>query len=125
MTSTAARAYVENAVETASPAKRLLILLDRLEAALVALGDAFDKRDLYGIHTHAKAAQEVVALLRGALREDVWEHAASLRELYTYAIARLVRANIEKDPRPFQEARAVLEPLIAAWRDAAREAEDG
>lgn len=120
--SLAQRAYVENAVETATPAQRLLILLDRLEANLVGLGEAFQVRDLEAIHLNAKAAQAALALLRGALREDVWEHASTIATLYSWALERLVRANVDKDPVPFEEARSVLVPLIAAWRQAATEA---
>lgn len=125
MTPLAARAYVENAVETATPAQRLLILIDRLEADLAGMERGFEEHDLEAIHVHAKAAQAAVALLRGALRHDLWEHAVELAELYTFAIDRLVRANITKDRSPFEEARSVLSPLLAAWREAAREVSSG
>lgn len=113
------RSYSEMAVHTASPAQRLVLLLDQLEANLDRAGLSLDSGDLATSHESLMSAQAAVALLRDSLSEDVWEGAKDLKVLYRYVLDKLVWANMGKDRRHLHDAESVIRPLIAAWRQAA------
>jgi flagellar protein FliS len=100
-----------------------MILLDRLEADLELAALALKGQELFKAHESLMRAQTAVALLRDSLREDLWEGAANLKVIYSYALERLVKANVYKDPQALEEARIVLCQIIATWREAARAAE--
>jgi flagellar protein FliS len=114
------RAYKVHQVETATPAARLLLLLDQLEASLDRARAGLRAMDLYDAHCGLMNAQAVVALLRDSLRTDLWDGAENLRTLYQFSLDRLIKANLVKDPAPLEEAASVLRPLVEAWREAAR-----
>jgi len=114
------RTYQIHQVETATPAARLLLMLDQLEASLGRARAGFRATDLYEVHCGLMNAQAIVALLRDSLRLDLWETAQTLRTLYQFSLDRLIKANLTKDPACLEEATSVLAPLIAAWREAAR-----
>jgi flagellar protein FliS len=114
------RAYQVHQVETATPVAQLLLLLDQLETSLDRVGVGFRAADLYQVHCGLMNAQAIVALLRDSLRTDLWEGAHDLHALYQFSLDRLIKANLAKDPAPFQEAASVLSSLVEAWREAAR-----
>jgi len=113
------RSYAEHAVETASPSSRLVMIIDLLEGALLRADRAYKAHDLYEIHCGLKNAQTIVALLRDSLVLDAWEGARDVYRLYEYALDRLVRSNLAKNPELLTEAEEVLRPLMDAWRQAA------
>lgn len=113
------RSYTINAVQTASPATRLVMVIDQLDASLARALSGYEKNDLYEIHCGLKNAQAVVALLRDCLQVEVWDGASDIRRLYEYSLDRLVRSNLAKERELLAEAEAVLRPLMSAWRQAA------
>jgi flagellar protein FliS len=111
--------YLADSVNTASPARLLVMLYERLvldlnraEADLRA-----GRREEGGeLIMHA---QEIVLELRTTLDESVWEGAAGLAQLYGFLINELIQANIKADADKVKSCRTLVEPLLDAWRQAA------
>ena len=110
--------YKANAVGTASPAVRLVMVIDQLDASLARAQRGYEQNDLYEIHCSLMNAQAIVALLRDSLQLDTWDAAADIYRLYEFAVDRLVRSNLTKDQTLLEEAQEVLLPLMDAWREA-------
>jgi flagellar protein FliS len=97
MTSPALRdRYLADSVNTASPAKLLIMLYDRL-----------------------------ILELRTTLDLDAWDGAAGLANLYGWLLTELIGANIKRDADRVAACRTLVEPLRDAWREAATLAADG
>jgi flagellar protein FliS len=114
--------YARDSVTTASPARLLVMLYDRLvrdlvtaERALVEPGGApaGDARDAL-LH-----AQEIVLELRASLDLDAWDGAAGLADLYAFLHGELVAANVDRDVTRITPCRQIAEELRDAWRQAA------
>ncbi len=119
-TAYAARArYANEAVTTASPAKLLLMLYDRLLRDLVTAEQAVARGDLATMSSELVHAQDIVLELRASLDTTAWEGASALADLYTFLHAELVTANVRKDAARIASCRSLVEPLRDAWRTAA------
>ncbi|WP_336921768.1 flagellar export chaperone FliS [Aquipuribacter sp. SD81] len=107
------------AVTTATPAQLLVRLYDRLLLDL----DRAHEAQVAGQHLEATAqlvhAQAIVSELAGSLDVDAWSGGPRLLSIYTFLLAELVRANVERSPQRTRECRSVVEPLAEAWREAA------
>ncbi len=116
---TARTAYMGSMVETASPARLLVMLYDRL---VVDLQRAADCQEL-GRHTDASPllmhAQEIVLELQGSLRVELWEGGAQLSAIYSWLHRELVRANVQRDVAATRSCLDLVLPLAEAWREAA------
>jgi len=112
--------YVNDSIHTASPARLLLMLLDRLcldlEIAEAALGVA----DLATSSQRLVHAQDIVFELQSSLDHTVWDAAGQLTELYAFVLRLLIEANVAKDPVIVGTCRRLVEPLRDAWHAAAR-----
>jgi flagellar protein FliS len=116
----AARAlYNRDAVLSASPARLLTMLYDRLlldlqraETAQVAL--AWDTAAQHLLH-----AQEIVGELTSSLKPELWEGGPGLLALYHFVTKALIGANVYKDVTRTRECIQLLEPLRRAWHEAA------
>ena len=116
----AARArYTADAVTTASPARLLLMLFERLTRDLVAAENAVQQGDLAETSTQLLHAQAILLELNTSLRPDVWDGAAGLSQLYVFLHAELVAANVGKDAARIRGVRELVEPLHQTWREAA------
>ncbi len=113
------RRYLEESVQTASPAARFLMLLDKLEMDLDQAGHAFDLSDWFSVSSNLVHAQEVLLYLRLTLRQDIWEGAARMASLYDFWRSELVQVNISKDRERLQEVGSMIAEVAAAWREAA------
>lgn len=121
LTSAAAKlsAYNRDSVLSASPARLLTMLYDRL---LLDLRRAVDAQ---GLGDHAAAgsqllhAQEIVLELTASLRTDVWAGAPTLAAIYDWLHRELVRANVSRDAGVTRDCLAAVEPLAEAWHEAA------
>ncbi len=116
---TARNAYMSSMVTTASPEKLLVMLYDRLVLDLQRAA-AFQDEDR---HPEASAqllhAQEIVLELASSLRLDAWEGAPRLASIYNFLHRELVRANVERSADVTRSCLVLVEPLAAAWRQAA------
>ena len=116
----AARArYAADSLATASPARLLVMLYDRLVRDLVTAEDALRESDLVTASDNLLHAQAIVLELRTSLDLDVWDGARGLAGLYTFLHGELVQGNMKKDGARVAACRRLVEPLRDAWREAA------
>ena len=118
-TQTARARYAADALATASPARLLVMLYDRLVRDLVTAEDAVRGGDLATASENLLHAQAIVLELRTSLDLDVWDGARGLADIYTFLHGELVAANVRKDADRTARCRSLVEPLRDAWRDAA------
>lgn len=111
--------YADDAVTTASPAKLLLMLYDRLVRDLLTAEQALVAGDLAKASGELVHAQEIVSELQLSLDVTAWQGGPGLSDLYTFLRAELLAANLGKDPARVAGCRELVEPLREAWRDAA------
>lgn len=111
--------YAADAVTTASPARLLCMLYDRLVRDLQQGERAQRTGDRPGAHAALVHAQDILLELRTSLRTDLWDGAAGLASLYAYLHSELVAANVALDADRTAACLALVEPLRAAWHEAA------
>jgi flagellar secretion chaperone FliS len=111
--------YLADAVATASPAKLLLMLFDRLVVDLNRGEQALHAGDRPEANTHLKHAQDIVTELHVSLDLDAWDGAADLASLYAFVETELINANIRGDAAKVAGVRDLIEPLRDTWREAA------
>lgn len=111
--------YVQDAIETASPARLLTMLYDRLVrdiagAELAIATAAFSEANTLLLH-----AQDIVLELQSSLDTRTWSGAPGLSALYTYLYGELIAANTTKDAIRLAVCLRIVEPLRSAWHEAA------
>lgn len=111
--------YASEAIITASPAKLLLMLFDRLVRDLLAAEQALRDEDLGRASSELVHAQDILFELRNTLDVTAWEGGPALAQLYSYLRAELVAANLRKDRDQVVQVRELVEPLRDTWRAAA------
>ncbi len=111
--------YLADSVATASPAKLLLMLYDRLVIDLNRGEQALLAGDRQEANTHLKHAQDIVTELHVSLDLDAWDGAPGLAALYTFVETELITANIRGDAAKVAGVRGLMEPLRDTWREAA------
>jgi flagellar protein FliS len=110
--------YLGSAVETASPAQLLLMLVDRLVLDLRRGLAAQESGDRPTSHTNLVHAQQIVEELFTSLQTGTWSGATRLSSLYDYIYRRLVTANVRDDASITRECLELVEPLADAWHRA-------
>ena len=118
-------AYLESSVATASPARLLVMLCDRMVLDLTRGLEAQKTGDTAAAHRELLHAQEIVLELRTSLDMDAWSGAPALANLYGWMLTELIGANIAKDADRVAACRALVEPQRDAWREAAAAAVAG
>ena len=109
----AAAAYRDHSITTASPARLVVLVFERLtldlERALAALE--------LGIHPHPHLvhAQELLMALLSGLDTNAWEHAHRLGSIYVSVHQSLITANINKNPVLITECLEIITGLKDAW----------
>jgi|SRR5690606_26047872 len=111
--------YVDDAVTTASPARLLTMLYDRLVLDLTRAEQEQRAGDKAAAGTHLMHAQDIVGELASTLDVDAWDGAQQLMSVYTYLLTELVGANVAGDPDRTAACRELVEPLRDAWHQAA------
>jgi flagellar protein FliS len=111
--------YLRDSVATASPAKLLVMLYDRLVLDLNHAEHALRAQDRAEASRHLLHAQEIVLELRASLDLDAWAGAAGLASLYGFLLTELIAANVNADGARVAACRGLVEPLRDAWREAA------
>lgn len=115
-------AYTRDAVSTASPARLLVMLYDRLVRDLVSAESATAGGDFAKASSELIHAQQIISELRTSLDVTAWDGAAGLADLYGFLYTELVSANMGKDAGRIAACREIVEPLRDAWRQAALQA---
>ncbi|WP_375405184.1 flagellar export chaperone FliS [uncultured Amnibacterium sp.] len=111
--------YNRDSVLSASPARLLVMLYDRLlldlaRAETAQLGEDWPIASAQLLH-----AQEIVSELASSLRPEVWDGGPGLLAVYTYVLTAMAQANIHRDVVKTRECITLLEPLRLAWHEAA------
>lgn len=120
MTAQSLRAkFTEGGLETASPARIVVMAFDRLDRDLAAALVGLQSHDIEGSHELLIHAQDLVHELHCMLDTDAWEHAPQLAAIYRYVIELLTAANVHKSAKKAIEARTLLAGLGDAFRQAA------
>lgn len=112
--------YVNDTIQTASPARLLLMLFDRLCLDLELAEAALQCRDLASASQRLVHAQDITLELHASLDHRAWDAAAQLAQVYAFLFRRLIDANVAKDPAIVGECRRLVEPLRDTWQAAAR-----
>ncbi|GAA2052157.1 flagellar export chaperone FliS [Leifsonia soli] len=121
LTSAAAKlsAYNRDSILSASPARLLTMLYDRLLLDLTRGEAALTAEQWPTAWENLRHADQIVAELAGTLRVDLWDGAESLLQLYGYLADLIVGGMIERDPAKVREAIELAEPLRRTWHEAA------
>jgi flagellar protein FliS len=111
--------YLTDSISTATPAKLLLMLYDRLVLDLTKGEQAMLDGDRPVANTLLQHAQDIVTELHVSLDLDAWDGAAGLASLYSFVQTELIYANIRGDAAKVTSVRGLIEPLRDTWREAA------
>jgi flagellar secretion chaperone FliS len=112
-------AYRTAQVVGASPAGQIVLLYQgaiRFAAQHLAW---LERHEVEQAHKSSIRAQEIVSALRGSLDLSAGPIALQLDELYDFVLRRLAAGNMTKEPKPTEEAIAVLRGLLEAWQELA------
>ncbi len=111
--------YVQDAIETASPARLLTMLYDRLVRDITGAELAITTATFSEANTLLLHAQDIVLELQSSLDTRTWSGAQGLSALYTYLYGELIAANTTKDAARLAVCLRIVEPLRSAWHEAA------
>lgn len=112
-------AYMDASVATASPARLLVMLYERLVLDVRKGMAAQQQGDHPEAHTQLLHAQDIVLELRATLDVDAWDGGPGLASIYDFLHLQLVRANISRDVATTEGCLRLVEDLCATWREAA------
>ncbi len=111
--------FRSESVSTATPAKLLTMLYDRLVLDLDRGIEAITNGDRAVANEQLTHAQEIIHELRASLDVSAWDGARGLMDLYGYLLTELVGANIARDGARVTACRDLIVPLRDAWHEAA------
>jgi flagellar protein FliS len=115
----AKNAYMDNSVTTASPARLLVMLVDRLQLDVQRGLEAQRAGNVAEAHNQLVHAQEIIVHLRSTLRVEAWDGGPGLASLYDWLHNQLIRANVSKDPAITEGCLSLVQDLAGTWREAA------
>jgi flagellar protein FliS len=121
----AARArYLADAVATATPARRIVLLYDRLWLDIQRAQAAQDCGDATA-RDHLQHAQQIVAELLGSLDVAAWSGAGDLASLYSYLLRELIGEVLEPQPGRLAAVTKIVSDLRASWQQAEAQLQGG
>ena len=121
MMTNARATYMDASIATASPARLLVMLYERLVLDLQRGLAAQESGQVEETHRQLTHAQDIVMELHSSLKTDGFKGAADLGSLYGYLHRQLVVANIRKDVDITRECLRIVTDLCDTWRQAALE----
>lgn len=111
--------YASNDTATASPARLLTMLYDRLVTDLSSAEAAMISKDYEAIGYRIGHAQEILLELHNTLDTSVWPQGEALSQLYVWMVTQLNEARLKLDHVKVGQVRKLVEPLRQAWHTAA------
>ena len=120
MNTAALSAYRQNSIDTASPARLIVMLYEGVVTALDKTAAALSAPiDIEVAHRELTRCQDIVVELMQALNHDAGEMAIRLAALYEYCHHQLVQTNATKDFTHAQSVRDIFADLRDAWTEIA------
>lgn len=114
----AQKAYWRSNIETASPAKLVLLVYDGALAALRRGAEDIAAQRWAEAHRQIVKAQDLLGELAGTLNfQEGGEVAQRLFALYDFMIGQLVRANLAKDPALVGAVADLVRTLRDGWEE--------
>lgn len=108
--------YLAHEIESASPAKQILMLYDGFLLAVRKAETEIAAKNVPEAHRQLIKAQDIVFALSNNLNmEQGGVIAQNLFLLYDFMYEALVRANLKKDPEPLQKVKEIMTDLRDAW----------
>lgn len=118
--------YRTQEVMTASPAKLVSMLYDKVALSLKECISAIEKGDIEGRWRANARAMEILSHMWSTLDvEKGGELAQNLESLFSFMLARLPEVDLRNDPDPAREVIELLEPLRVSWRELAKRESTG
>lgn len=121
MTSTSAQReqFLQDSVMSASPARLVTMLYDRMVLDLDRATKSIQSGQMGEASSQLQHAQDIVSELLGTLDIRQWEGGKTLQGLYLHLFSALIAANGSKDLADIKECRDIIDPLRMAWHEAA------
>ena len=116
--------YLADAVATATPARRIVLLYDRLWLDIQRAQAAQDCDDS-SARDHLQHAQQIIAELLGSLDVNAWSGAANLASLYSYLLRELIGEVVEPRPGRLATVTRIVTDLRASWQQAEAQLQGG
>ncbi|NHN33893.1 flagellar export chaperone FliS [Paenibacillus agricola] len=111
--------YLENAIQTASPAQLLIMLCDGAMRFCKLAILAIQKQDYIEANTQIGKVQDIINEFVITLDTNA-PVAEGLLKLYDYFLFRLVQANTKKEVEPIEEVIQYFVELKETWIQAAK-----
>jgi flagellar protein FliS len=111
--------YTADAVMSATPARLLTMLYDRLLLDLSRAESAHEAGAWAVASSNLLHAQDIVTELTSSLKPELWDGGDRLLALYNYVAGALITANVKRETARIRESIDLLEPLRQAWHEAA------
>ena len=120
----AAHTYKQQQVNTASPAKMVFMLYEKVLSRLQEAQNAIERKDIQARCDANSNAQELIAHLSNTLDMDQGgEIAATLERLFSHCLIRLMDVDRHNDPEAAQEVIQLLKPIRDSWATLAEKSE--
>ena len=117
--------YLENSVNTASPAKLVEMLYQNSIERLEKTKSLIKNNNLSEANNQIIRVQDIITELNVSLDLKAGgDISQNLRSLYNYMNRRLVEANIKKDLEILEEVKTMIKDLLDTWREAMIKAKD-
>lgn len=111
--------YKQQAVQSASKEKLLLMLYEGAIRFMKLAVIAIDKKDIAARGMNIGRAFDIVNELNNTLNHEVGgEIAKNLEQLYMFVSEQLTKANATGQKKPLEEALKIMETLYSGWVDA-------
>jgi flagellar protein FliS len=107
--------YLADAISTATPAQRIVMLYDRLTLDIERAAVAADE----GVTSpHARHAQQIVAELLSSLDGSTWSGAPDLAGIYGFVLSELIGASSAPNAARLRAAGKIVAELRTSWFEA-------
>lgn len=117
-TSPAQLRYLTDAVSTATPARLVVMLYDRLGLDLRRATEAHAVDDRYTASGHLLHAQQIIAELMSSLRLELWPDGKNLASLYSFILGELIAVNGKPDLARLAKVSEIVSGLRESWSQA-------
>lgn len=118
--------YLTQQVMTASPAKLVSMLYDKVVISLKEVIAAIEAGEIEARWRANARATEILSHMWATLdTEKGGEIATNLDQLFSYMLSRLPDVDLRNDPEPAREVIELIKPLQESWRELAKRDDTG